>query len=95
MPATIETVLREFLDDQRERLSAKTHRRYKGGHRAPPPLPERLRLSVAFSAGRQTVAEGLRCRRRGGLLPPDGAEKIVENLGEFLGYFMIRKVMAG
>ena len=92
---TIDQVLLEFLDDQQSRLSPRTWRRYADvvellraclngyGYQS---LPEtdRARWEAAFDTGDEEAF----CRLF-------GPQQIVENYGEFLGYFMVRKVLAG
>ncbi len=94
---TIDQVFEAFLADQAERLKPRTLSRYQD-------VIDLLRrhlngygyegLSKAESAlfDRHYNAEGDQHREFCQLFGPD---KIVENLGLFLGYFMIRKVMAG
>jgi hypothetical protein len=88
-------VLGEFLAEQRERLSARTFRNYDevlellrhsldGYAYNSLDGDERRRWEQAFKSGN----EGAFCQRF-------GPEKIPEHLGEFLGYFMVRKVIAG
>jgi hypothetical protein len=93
--ATIDTALTEFLADQRGRLSDRTFRRYED-------VVELLRHSLdgyayttlddderrRWEEERETNEDGAFCR-------VFGPEKIPEHLGEFLGYFMVRKVAAG
>lgn len=90
----IDTVLAEFLDEQRRRLAASTFRRYEGivgllrtclngyGHQSLTGA-EAGRWRAAFDAGDEEAFTQL-C----------SPHHIVENYGEFLGYFMIRKVAA-
>jgi len=94
---TIEQVFQEFLAEQQKRLKLKTFANYDDvidllqhhlngyGHEG---------LSKAESAlfEKHYNAEGDAHRTFCQLFGP---EKIPENLGSFLGYFMIRKVMAG
>jgi len=92
---TIDDALDAFLAEQRERLSAKTLRNYEDvvsllrsslngyAYQSLDGLEEK-RWRKAFDAGDEEAFTRL-----------FGPEKIVENLGEFLGYFMVRKVMAG
>ncbi len=94
---TIEDVLEEFLEEQRKRLKPRTVSTYENvisllkdqmnvfGH---------VGLSKAESAlfDRYYNAGGSEHREFCRIFGP---EKITENLGEFLGYFMVRKVMAG
>ncbi len=92
---TIDDALDRFLEVQRTRLSPRTFRRYQDviellshclngyGYTS---LRERdlTRYRKAYDAGDEEAF----CH----LFGPD---RIVDNLGEFLGYFMIRKVAAG
>lgn len=92
---TIEDALAGFLDSQHNRLAPRTFRRYEDvvellghclngyGHASLSEL-ERKRFEEAYAAGDEEAFCHL-----------FGPEKIVDNLGEFLGYFMIRKVAAG
>lgn len=92
---TIDHALSEFLADQGQRLSARTIRRYEemvellrhcldGYAYQSLDHDERRRWDAEF----ETDEEGAFCRLF-------GPEKIPENLGEFLDYFMVRKVIAG
>jgi hypothetical protein len=92
---TIDEALDAFLAEQRKRLSAKTLRNYEDvlsllrsslngyAYQSLDSLEEK-RWRKAFDAGDEEAFTRL-----------FGPEKIVQNLGEFLGYFMVRKVMAG
>jgi hypothetical protein len=92
--ATIDEVLEAFLADQRERLSARTLRNYENvidllrlclnGY-GPNALdePDRKRWEAAYEDDEEAF-----CRLF-------GPEYILSEVSEFLGYFMIRKVMAG
>ncbi len=92
---TIDEALDAFLDEQRERLSARTLRRYEdvvfllrgslnGYAYDELDAHEQERWRAAFDAGDEEAFTRL-----------FGPEKIVEHLEAFLGDFMIRKVMAG
>ncbi len=92
---TIDAVLARFLAEQRERLSPKTYRKYEevvellrhcleGYAYQSLDDDERQRWEAEF----ETHEEGAFCRLF-------GPEKIPQNLGEFLDYFMVRKVIAG
>jgi len=99
MPAvpevTIDDALAGFLDSQRGRLSPRSLRRYEDvvellahclngyGYQGLSEF-DRKRFESAYDAGDEEAFCHL-----------FGPEKIVDNLGEFLSYFMIRKVMAG
>ena len=92
---TIDEALAEFLEDCRSRISARTLRTYES-------VIELLRACLnsyghqylsesendQFQAAYQSADEEAFCRLF-------GAEKIADSVGEFLGYFMIRKVAAG
>jgi hypothetical protein len=93
--ATIDGVLTEFLAAQRERLSDRTFQRYEevvdllrhsldGYAYNSLDHDERRRWEAEF----ESHEEGAFCRLF-------GPEKIPEHLGEFLDYFMVRKVIAG
>ncbi|MFQ5667370.1 MAG: hypothetical protein ACE5I7_13200 [Candidatus Binatia bacterium] len=94
---SLDRALDEFLEEQRARLTPKTFAKYED-------VLDLLRshlnryayegLSKAEAAlfDRHFDAEGKEHREFCQLFGP---EKIVENLGSFLGYFMVRKVMAG
>jgi hypothetical protein len=92
---TIDRALDDFLAAQRLRLSDKTYRRYADvvallrdalNHYAHQGLSdaEQRRWQKAYDAGE----EGAFCALF-------GPEKIAEELGSFLGWFMVRKVIAG
>jgi hypothetical protein len=92
--AIIDDLFDAFLTEQRTRLAARTVRNYEAiigllrdclngyGHQSLDP-EERRRWEAAFDRDEDAFVHLF------------GAEKIVENLGEFLGYFMVRKVAAG
>lgn len=93
MTPTIDTVLTEFLAEQRERLSTRTFADYEDviqllrsslDNYGPNALGarERRRWETAFEEDGEAFCHLF------------GPEKIPEHLGEFLGYFMIRKVFA-
>lgn len=91
---TIDQVLDAFLEDRASRLSARTMRNYGdvvdllrhslNGY-GPNGLDatDHRRWEKAFDAGNEEAFCHL-----------FGPERILENLGEFLGYFMVRKVWA-
>lgn len=92
---TIDTVLDEFLAEQQERLSVRTFRNYEevlellrhslNGY-GPNDLDarERGRWERAYDAGDEEAFCHL-----------FGPERVPGHIGEFLGYFMVRKVFAG
>jgi hypothetical protein len=94
---TISKVLAEYLRAEKGRLSPKTHARYievialfthsLNGYAANSLSPfERARFDKLFNA------EGEQHREFCDFFGP---EHILENVGEFLNYFMVSKVMAG
>jgi hypothetical protein len=91
---TIEEIFAEFLAEQEQRLAPRTFRNYS----------EVIELlgHCLNNYGHQSLndAERRRWERRydedeAAFTHLFGPDKIAENLGEFLGYYMIRKVMAG
>jgi hypothetical protein len=93
--ASIDSVLEQFLAEQRERLSDRTFGRYAevvallrhsldGYAYTALDAQERARWDAEFEVNE----DGAFCRLF-------GPEKIPGHLGEFLNYFMVRKVMAG
>jgi len=92
---TIDQALEAFVEDQRQRLSARTMRGYDdvvellrhslNGY-GPNALgqAEHRRWEKAFDSGDEEAFCHL-----------FGPERIVGHLSEFLGYFMVRKVIAG
>jgi hypothetical protein len=90
----IDTVLVEFLAEQEQRLAPRTYRNYAE-------VVSLLRHCLN-SYGHQSLDDAERSRLDDAYDTDDeafvhlfGPEKIADNLGEFLGYFMVRKVMAG
>lgn len=91
---SIDAVLAEFLAEQRERLAASTFQRYAG-------IVDLLR-SCLNGYGYQSLTGAEAGRWRAAFDAGDeeaftqlcDPQQIVENYGEFLGYFMIRKVAA-
>ena len=91
---SIDAVLAEFLAEQRERLAASTFQRYAG-------IVDLLRSCLnGYGYQSLTGAEAERWRAAFDAGDEDAftrlcdSQQIVENYGEFLGYFMIRKVAA-
>lgn len=92
---SIGDLLERFLAQERARLSPRTYRNYKDvvtllahslngyGYQSLQGL-DRRRFERAYNAGDEEAFCHL-----------FGADRLVENLGEFLGYFMVRKVAAG
>jgi len=91
---SIDEVLEEFLAEERARLAARTYRNYESvvdllrsclnnyGHQELGPA-ERMRFEVAFETDENAFVHLF------------GPTELIASLPEFLGYFMIRKVMAG
>src|SRR6266567_6840381 len=93
--ATIDEVLEDFLVEQRQRLSARTFRNYEE-------VVDLLRHSLesyayqSLDATERTRWEAeFEANEEGAFCRLFGPEKIPENLGEFLDYFMVSKVIAG
>ena len=92
----IEQVLQEFLADQKRRLKPATFSKYDSvidlfishlnGYAHGLSEAESALFEKHFNAGGDEHREFCQLF---------GSEKIVENFREFLGYFMVRKVMAG
>lgn len=92
---TIEQALQEFLADQGQRLTKSTLNKYQNiiefleiclenyGHTSLNETEKQL-FDQYYSGGEERVF----CKLF-------GPEKIVDNIGEFLGYFMLRKVYCG
>lgn len=91
---TIDVLFGAFLADQRSRLGARTFRNYESvielfshclngyGYESLD-AEERRRWEAVYAKDEEAFVHLF------------GADKITENLGEFLGYFMLRKVAAG
>jgi len=99
MPAdpSIDQVLGAFLAEQRERLKPKTVASYEGvlnllRHHLNGYAYENLSEAESTFLDGHSQAKADERREFCQLFGPD---KIVENLGSFLGYFMVRKVVAG
>jgi hypothetical protein len=93
-PPNIDKVLLEFLAEQEQRLAPRTYRNYVE-------VVSLLR-DCLNSYGSQNLDDAERSRFDDAYDTDDeafvhlfGPEKIADNLGEFLDYFMIRKVLAG
>lgn len=94
---TIAEVLGQFLADQRERLAAKTFAQYESvielfEHSLNGYAYQSLGKSDAKLFERLFNAEGDKHREFCEIFGP---EHVLPNVGEFLDYFMIRKVIAG
>jgi len=92
---TIDTVLDAFLHEQRARLSDRTYRNYEDVIRL---LRDSLNM-YAYSS--LSAAEAKRWQKAFDAGDEEafchlfGPQEIAPHLGEFLGYFMVRKVIAG
>jgi len=91
---SIDEVLAEFLAAQRERLAASTYARYED-------IVDLLRHCLngygyqsLTGAEAQAWQEAFDAGDEEAFTRVCGPERIVENYGEFLGYFMVRKVAA-
>lgn len=94
---TIAEVLAQFLSDQRQRLAPKTFTNYQDiiellEHSLNGYAYQSLSKGDAALFGRLHNAKGTERREFCGIFGP---EHILPNVGEFLGYFMVRKVIAG
>lgn len=94
---TIEQVFEEFLDEQRKKLKPRTAGQYEDiigllTHHLNGYAYEGLSKKEERLFNKHYNATGEAHREFVQLFGPD---KIVENLGMFLGYFMVHKVMAG
>lgn len=98
--ASIAELFDAFLDDQRARLAPRTMRKYEtvielladclnGYGHLNLDADERERFEAAYEGSAAAPGD------EDAFVHLFGSEKIVDNLGEFLGYFMIRKVLAG
>jgi hypothetical protein len=92
---SIDDLLAAFLAEQRARLSARTYRNYEH-------VVELLTHCLNGYAYQSLTGLDLKRWRKAfdegdedAFCRVFGAEHIVDNLGEFLGYFMVRKVIAG
>jgi hypothetical protein len=93
---TIAVALEQFLDEQEQRLSPKTFAQYRDVVEL---LQHHLNGYAYLSLDELDAKRFERLRNAAGETPRDfceifGPEHILPNLGEFLGYFMVRKVIA-
>ena len=91
---SIDEVLAGFLAAQRERLAASTYARYED-------IVDLLRICLntygydsLTGAEAQAWREAFDAGEEEAFTRLCGSERIMENYGEFLGYFMVRKVVA-
>ena len=92
---TIDEVLLQFLAEQRERLSARTYRRYEEVVELLQDCLDGYAYQSLDEEERRRWEEEFEKNEDGAFCRLFGPEKIAENLGEFLDYFMVRKVIAG
>lgn len=92
---TIDQVLDAFLVDQASRLSARTMRNYEYVVELLCDSLNGYAYESLDKADRKRFDEAYRAGDEEAFCHLFGPEYILENLGEFLGYFMVRKVIAG
>jgi hypothetical protein len=92
---TIDAVLPQFLAEQRERLSPRTFRKYEEVVELLRHCLDGYAYQYLDDVERQRWEAEFEAREEGAFCRLFGPEKIPENLGEFLDYFMVRKVIAG
>lgn len=93
--ATIDQVLDAFLEDQRRRLSARTMRNYDDVIALLRDSLNGYAYESLDEAGAKRFDKAYQAGDEEAFCHLFGPEHILGHLGEFLGYFMIRKVMAG
>ena len=93
--ATIDVVLDQFLIEQRARLSERTFRGYETVIRLLRHSLDGYAYSSLGDAQRQLWEAEFESNEDGAFCRLFGPEKIPAHLGEFLDYFMVRKVIAG
>ncbi len=94
---TIDVVLEEFLTEQRKRLKPATVSGYEGVVTL---IKDHLNGYGHTNLSKAELSLFDRLYNAGGAEHREfcqlfGPEKIIDNIGDFLGYFIIRKVMAG
>lgn len=93
---TINQALEAFLGEQKQRLATKTYAKYEAViHLLGDCLDSYGHLSLSAREGKVWHKAFMQDEEAGAFCNMFGPDKIPENVGEFLGYFMIRKVMAG
>lgn len=93
--ATIDGVLDQFLAEQRERLSERTFGNYDYVIELLRDSLDRYGYSSLDDGERQRWEQAFESGDERAFCRLFGPEKIAEHLGEFLGYFMVRKVICG
>ncbi|TVS87770.1 hypothetical protein [Mycobacterium helveticum] len=92
---TIDEVLPQFLAEQRKRLAERTYRRYEEVVELLRDCLDGYAYQSLDDIERHRWEEEFASHEDGAFCRLFGPEKIAENLGEFLDYFMVRKVIAG
>jgi hypothetical protein len=94
-PETIDIVLDAFLREQRLRLSDRTYRSYEDVIRLLRDSLDRYGYTSLSKAEAKRWQQAFDAGDEEAFCHLFGPEKIPPHLGEFLGYFMVRKVIAG
>jgi hypothetical protein len=94
-PETIDIVLDAFLREQRLRLSDRTYRSYEDVIRLLRDSLDRYGRTSLSKAEAKRWQQAFDAGDEEAFCHLFGPEKIPPHLGEFLGYFMVRKVIAG
>ena len=93
--ASIDSALTEFLADQRGRLSDRTFHRYEEVVQLLRHSLDRYAYSSLNNNERQRCEKEFETNEEGAFCRLFGPEKIPPHFGEFLDYFLVRKVIAG
>ncbi len=91
---TIETVLDAFIEDQRGRISARTMRNYEDVINLLRHSLDGYAYQLLDEADTKRFQETLNAGDYQAFCHLFGPERIPEHFGEFLGYFMVKKVLA-
>ena len=94
-PVTIDQALEAFLRDQRARLSGRTYRNYEDVVRLLRDSLNRYAYSSLDARDSKRWQKAFDAGDEEAFCKLFGPEEIPPHLGEFLGYFMVRKVSAG
>jgi hypothetical protein len=92
--ASIESLLTEFLAEQRGRLSDRTFHRYQEVVQLLRHSLDRYAYTSLDADERRRWDKEFESNEEGAFCRLFGPEKIPPHLGEFLDYFMVRKVFA-
>jgi hypothetical protein len=93
--ASVESALTEFLAEQRERLSDRTFHRYQEVVQLLRHSLDRYAYTSLDADERRRWEKEFESNEESAFRRLFGPEKIPPHLGEFLDYFMVRKVFAG